>query len=374
MADVVVGREGCHDARVSSPSDLVNRRELLRRALGTSVAIAGGGLVAACGPSTVPTGAPSPGAKLPPPETTTVRFVSPAACDPPTALAKAFLLEEGFTKVDYVRVPVTTTEWLTADKADFHSGYANFIVANVDAGLPILALGGIHPGCFELFAVPGIATISDLRGRTVAVNAKNQSDQFYGFFAILLSYVGVALTEVNFVEIGPDVNALRDAFVDGRSEAFIAPAASGPTLRRNPKNPGKVILDTTMDKPWSQYYCCQLVANRDWARRYPIATKRVTRAVLRAADLVTKDRAGAAHQFVAGGFLSPTPAATDEDIVNEVIRDLSYDWRDLDPEETLRFFALRLADAKLVKLSSQQIIAQGSDFAYMRQLRSELKQ
>jgi len=60
--------------------------------------------------------------------------------------SKEFLLGEGFTKIDYVRVAVTTTEWLTADKADFHSGYANFIVANVDAGLPILALGGIHPG------------------------------------------------------------------------------------------------------------------------------------------------------------------------------------------------------------------------------------
>ncbi|HAF11509.1 MAG TPA: hypothetical protein DCK98_15705, partial [Chloroflexi bacterium] len=69
-----------------------------------------------------------------------------------------------------------------------------------------------------------------------------------------------------------------------------------------------------------------------------------------------------------------TPAATDEEIVNEVIRDLSYDWRELDPEETLRFFALRLADAKLIKMTSQQIIAQGSDFAYMRQLRTELKQ
>jgi NitT/TauT family transport system substrate-binding protein len=359
---------------VPSRHDLVTRRELLQGTLGTAAALAGGGLFAACVSPGSPTGVPSPGASLPPPETTTVRLVSPAACDPPTALAKQFLLEEGFTDIQYVRVPVTTAEWLTADKADFHSGYSNFIVANVDAGLPIMTLAGIHPGCFELFAVPGIAGIGDLRGRTIAVTAKNASDQFYGFFTILLAYIGVAPSEVNFIEIGPDVNALRDAFVDGRSEAFIAPAASGPALHRNPKNPGKVILDTTMDKPWSQYYCCQLVANRDWARRYPVATKRVTRAVCRAADLVAKDRKAAAHQYVASGFFSTTPAATDEDIVNEVIRDLSYDWRELDPEETLRFFALRLADAKLIKATSQQIIAQGSDFAYMRQLRTELKQ
>ncbi len=177
---------------------------------------------------------------------------------------------------------------------------------------------------------------------------------------------------MNFIEIGPDIGALRDAFVDGRSQAFIAPGAFGPALRRNPKNPGKVILDTTMTKPWSQYYCCLLVANRDWARKNPIATKRVTRAVLRAADAVTKDKARAAHEYVARGFYA-TASPTDEEITNEVIKDLSYDWRELDPEETLRFFALRMGDAKLIKSTPQQVIAQGSDFAYMRQLRSTLK-
>lgn len=355
----------------------VTRRELLLRTLGTGAALAGGSLIAACGPQG-PVVAPA-GATLPPPETTAVRFVLPAACDPPSALAKELLLEEGFTDIRYVRVSNTTTEWLTSGVADFATGYGNLIAAQVDAGLPILALAGMHPGCFELFATPGISTIRDLRGKTIAVNAKNASDQFYGFFSILLAYVGVdPRTEVNFIEIGPDLNALRDAFVDGRSQAFIAPAAFGPNLRRNPKNPGKVILDTTMDKPWSQYYCCQLVADRDWARRYPIATKRVTRALMRACDEVTKDKARAAREYVARfpATVSPTEAqiANELSITNEVIRDLSYDWRELDPEETLRFFALRLADAKLIKSTPQQVIAQGSDFAFMRQLRKELKQ
>ncbi|HEV8671146.1 MAG TPA: ABC transporter substrate-binding protein [Candidatus Limnocylindria bacterium] len=352
--------------------DRISRRELLRWTLGAGAALAGGGVLATCsqpaGPGT------ATGATLPPPETTTVRWVSPPPCDP-LWIAKDYLLEEGFTDLQIVRITPTTTEWLTTDKADFNTGgYPSLIAANVDAGLPIVTLAGIHPGCFELFATPGIATIRDLRGKTIAVNAKNVSDQFYGFFGILLAYVGVdPRTEVNFIEVPPDSAALRDAFLDGRSQAFIAPAASGPLLRRNPKNPGKVILDTTMDKPWSQYYCCNLVANRDWVRRHPIATKRFTRAILRASDVVAKDKTRAAREYVAGGFNSTTASPVDEDLTNEVIRDLSYDWRELDPEETLRFFALRLADAKLIKSTPQQIIAQSSDFAYMRQLRTELK-
>jgi len=350
----------------------VGRRELLRRSLAVGATIAGTGLLAACEQQRSPTSVST--ADLSPPETTTVRFVSPAPCDPPSALAKEFLVEEGFKDIQYVRAANTTTEWLTSNLADFSTGYGNLIASNVDAGLPILTLAGMHPGCFEIFATPGTSTIRDLRGKTVAVNATNASDQFYGFFSILLAYVGVdPRTEVNFIVVGPDLNALRDAFVDGRSQAFIAPAAFGPLLRRNPKNPGKVILDTTMDKPWSQYYCCQLVANRDWARKYPTATKRVTRAILRATDAVAKDKPRAAHEYVARGFYA-TPSPTDEDITNEVIRDLSYDWREFDPEETLRFFALRLADARLIKSTPQQVIAQGSDFAFMRAQRTELKQ
>jgi len=180
-------------------------------------------------------------------------------------------------------------------------------------------------------------------------------------------------TDVNFIEIGPDVPALRDAFVDGRSQAFMASAANGPQLRRNPKNPGKVILDTTMDKPWSQYYCCQLAVNRDWARRNPIATKRVTRARAPGGRPGDEGSGGRRAPVRRRGVTSRRlPPRRTRNIVNEVIRDLSYDWRELDPEETLRFFALRLADAKLITSTPQQLIAQGTDLAYMRQLRKEL--
>jgi NitT/TauT family transport system substrate-binding protein len=50
-----------------------------------------------------------------------------------------------------------------------------------------------------------------------------------------------------------------------------------------------------------------------------------------------------------------------------------YGWRDLDPEGTIRFFALRLGEAKLIKSTPQPLIAHASaDLAWMRQLRKEL--
>lgn len=84
----------------------------------------------------------------------------------------------------------------------------------------------------------------------------------------------------------------------------------------------------------------------------------------------------AAHLGATGGFqplLQHPTALSDEQIIYETIAMPSYDWRELDPEETLRFFALRLGDVKLITRTPQQIIAQGSDVAYLRQLQKEPK-
>jgi NitT/TauT family transport system substrate-binding protein len=123
-----------------------------------------------------------------------------------------------------------------------------------------------------------------------------------------------------------------------------------------------------VDKPWSQYYCCLLVSNRNWVRANPNAAKRATRAVMRAIDYGAMDRQRAV-QIAADKKVTQNPQR-----LYEAIKDLPYQWRDYDPEETLRFFALRLADGKLIKKSPQQIMADGTDFAYFRRLQKELKE
>ena len=44
---------------------------------------------------------------------------------------------------------------------------------------------------------------------------------------------------------------------------------------------GRVILNSTEDRPWSQYFCCMLAGNTDFIREHPVATKRVLRAASR---------------------------------------------------------------------------------------------
>jgi NitT/TauT family transport system substrate-binding protein len=48
-------------------------------------------------------------------------------------------------------------------------------------------------------------------------------------------------------------------------------------------------------------------------------------------------------------------------------------WREYDPEDTVRFYSLRLHEAGMIKSTPQKIIAQGTDWRFLKELKKELK-
>jgi NitT/TauT family transport system substrate-binding protein len=48
-------------------------------------------------------------------------------------------------------------------------------------------------------------------------------------------------------------------------------------------------------------------------------------------------------------------------------------WHELDPEDALRFHALRLHEAGMIKSSPNQLLAQGTDWRFFNELKRELK-
>jgi hypothetical protein len=56
-----------------------------------------------------------------------------------------------------------------------------------------------------------------------------------------------------------------------------------------------------------------------------------------------------------------------------MMRSLPYDvWRHYDPEETLRFYSLRLHEAGVVSSSPDEIISKGTDWTFLNQLKEEM--
>ena len=126
-----------------------------------------------------------------------------------------------------------------------------------------------------------------------------------------------------------------------------------------------MIFSTAADLPWSQYFCCTLVGNRDYVRNYPVATKRAIRAILKAADLCATEPARGARELVEVGVASRYDYA---------YQTIPYDkWREYNPEDTIRFYALRLHEIGMIKSNPQKIIADGTDWRFLNELKRELK-
>jgi NitT/TauT family transport system substrate-binding protein len=108
--------------------------------------------------------------------------------------------------------------------------------------------------------------------------------------------------------------------------------------------------------------------NRDFARQHPVATKRALRAILKAADLCAADPTSAARTVVAKGY---TP---EYDYAFPLIKGLPYNlWRTQNHEDSIHFYALRLHEAGMVKSSPKKLIADGTDWRFLNELKKELK-
>ena len=127
-------------------------------------------------------------------------------------------------------------------------------------------------------------------------------------------------------------------------------------------------VNSATDRPWSQYFCCMLFSRTEFVQKYPVATKRIVRAFLKATDLCANEPERVARLMVDQGF---TPRY---DYALQTLRELPYGaWRDHDPEDTMRFFALRLNEARLIKSDPQRIIARHTDWRFLNEVKRELK-
>jgi NitT/TauT family transport system substrate-binding protein len=294
-------------------------------------------------------------------ETTTVRLGNtPAACDAPIHAAGDLLRAEGFTDVRYVDTTPgrARIEALGRGEFDFTMSFAVTQIGALDAGIPVTIVAGLHAGCYELFARTGLRGITDLKGKRVGLLQSPPA-----FMIMMAASVGLDRKDIDWVT-DPALRPL-DLFVDGGLDAFLAFPPEPQELRA--RHTGHVIVNTALDRPWSQYFCCTLVGNREFVRNNPVATKRAVRAILKATDLCNSEPERAARAIVDRGF------ANRYDFLHQTLNDYPYKWRDYDVEDTVRFYALRLQEVGLIKSTPQKIIADGTDWRFLNEVKRELK-
>jgi len=248
-------------------------------------------------------------------------------------------------------------------KARFNGHFAAPLLLRLEAGDPIVILAGLHIGCFVLFGTSGVRTIRDLKGKTVAVPALDSSR--YVFLASMVAYVGLdPQKDLNIVRHpGPESIQL---LAEGKIDAYLGFPPEPQEMRE--QQIGHEVINSTVARPWSDYFCCMLAGNRDFVRDHPVATKRALRAILKAADVCALEPEQTARLVVGQGY------AKRYDYALQAIKEIPYgQWREHDAEDTLRFYALRLREVGMLKSSPQELIAQGTDWRFIKEIKRELK-
>jgi NitT/TauT family transport system substrate-binding protein len=185
------------------------------------------------------------------------------------------------------------------------------------------------------------------------------------FIASMATYVGVdPKTDISWVTL-PSAEA-KQHLAEGKVDAYLGFPPDPQELRA--RKVGHVIVNSNVDRPWSQYFCCMLVANREFVKLYPVATTRALRAILKATDICASEPERVAGLLVDKGY------TTQRDYALQALKEIPFNrWREYDPEDTVRFYALRLHEAGMIKSPPQKIIAQGTDWRFLIELKKELK-
>lgn len=306
----------------------------------------------------------------PVPETTRLRLSKvQTACLAPQYVAEELLRAEGFTDVEYIADGPIAAGGVPGALAmgdgaiDFSMNFAAPLAIALDKGAQILLLAGVHVGCFELIVSEKVRTIGDLKGKTAAVLALGSAPHV--FLASIATSIGLDPNR-DIQWVTSPVAEAQQLLADGKIDAFLAFPPDAQELRA--KKVGRVLLNSAADRPWSQYFCCMVSANREFVRKNPIATRRALRAILKGSEICASNPDRAAKAYLDLGY------KTKPDYVRQALREIPYGhWRDYNPEETLRFYALRLREAGMIQAAPQKLIAQGTNWQFLDALKREMK-
>jgi NitT/TauT family transport system substrate-binding protein len=275
--------------------------------------------------------------------------------------------------VEYVTFGKNTQLWapevLLSGEVDISVTFIPSDLIHIDADEPVVWLAGSHIGCVELFGSERVGSTRDLKGKTVPISFPR--DPGHIFISMFAAYVGLDPNkDINWV-VDPDLNThAPQLLADGKIDAFMTGPPYASALRE--KGIGHVLVNTTTDRPWSQYFCCMLSSTKEFVRQNPVATKRALRALLKATDLCASEPERVARLIVERDV--PSSYDWHYDLVLEGLKEIPYgQWREYDPEDAVRWHALWMREVGMIKNPPQKLIAEHTDWRFLNELKRELK-
>ena len=289
----------------------ISRRQLLAAAgFGAAVPLAAGGFSAMARAGvlegsaaalldkgaicTTPVAAAAGGADLIP-----LRFAwnTGAVCGAPVAAAQTSgIFEKHGLQVEFVNFAGSTEallETIATGKADAGHGMALRWLKPLEQGFDVKIVAGLHSGCLRLLAGKdtGIATVADLRGKTVAISDLASPSKH--FFAIQLAKQGIdPESEVDWrVFPGEMLGAVIER---GEADAI---AHWDPLTYKFLQSDQFVEVASNMDGEYARRVCCIVGVRNSLLDENAEAVQRLTRALIEAQHFTAENPRIAAEAY-----------------------------------------------------------------------------
>ena len=292
-----------------------------------------------------------------PPETTKVTLdKNPSICVMPEYVVEELLAAEVITHVDYV---ITDTgpllsEAIASGQIDLAVHFSGPVILALDRGTKVTMLAGVHVGCFELFAKGGINSVADLKGKSVGVSELRSGPHV--FLSAMASLVGLdPAKDINWVtSVEPKPIEL---FLDGKVDAFLG----FPPEPQHLRGAGRQSCDRQQRAGPAMVPIFLLHADGQ-PRIHPDEAERTPSAWC--ARCCGRPISASARRLRSRGRSWTEARAPNYDDALQTLSDVPYGkWRDYDPEDTIRFYALRLHEAGMIKSSPDSDHRQGRRLA-----------
>ena len=230
--------------------------------------------------------------------------------------------EKGFFKDEGLQPELIKCSWhnykdtLAIGGYDITQHLVMYFLKPIEEGLDVKFTGGIHRGCLRVQAAnsSNINSIADLKGKRIGVPAMGTPP--FMFARRVLRDNGIDASKDITWKIYP-TGELGSAVENGGVDAVADAEPIGSLLLA--KGLVHNVADQATQEPYSNEYCCEVVANGKWIKANPKAAAAATRALLRGAKWVQTNPAAAAQLSVEKKYI-----ASDANLNAAAIATLSY--------------------------------------------------
>ena len=265
-------------------------------------------------------------------------------CEAPiyTAYEKGYFKDEG---LEPELVKCTWAQYkdnLALGSYDITHHLVMYFLKPIEQGLDVRFLGGVHTGCLRVQAGVNtpIHTIQDLKGKRIGVPGMGTPP--FVFANRVFGTHGIDASKDIIWKVYP-AGELGLAIKKGEVDAVANAEPIGTLLLAQGIVRTVEGMDETTDMPYSNEYCCEIIANGKWVDANPDTAARATRAILKAAKWVQANPKAAAQLAVEKKYLASTV-----ELNTVAISKLKYIPSVRHAEETLYTAAKEMREAKML--------------------------